>query len=277
MKKIAIIAIAVLFWLVGLCYAQDVAGPLSMLNFKITYEEYVPATKTMKDGIKLITVMSGLNQVVSGSSVYEPAIYIKQDPATGLISRIWISWLDPNINDINLYNTRILTIACSGGNTSASIPTPGLPEPTDGLISTKKQLPVKNTPTTRTDSFQGVAGCHICPNGFGFLNGTLTGLCNDGSSYVNGYISYSGKSTRDLTTKETISASISATVGAGGFNYIGEDWAVALDPTTHLSAKDCDTFNGVFPYCDAVLGGTLKATVIPCTNANPSWTNCPSQ
>ncbi len=275
MKKIAVIAIAVLFLLVGLCYAQDVAGPLAMFNLKITYEEYVPATKTQTDGRKFITVMSGLNQVVSGSSVYEPALYIKEDPATGLISRIWISWIDPNIND-PFHNTRILAIGCSGGNTSATNPDPGLPVPTDGSITSKKQLPVKNTPTTRTDSFQGVAVCHVCPDGIGFNpDGSLTNLCNDGSSYVAGYITYSGKSTKDLVTKQTTSVSVSATIGGGGFDYIGEDWAVALDPTTHLSTKDCNTFGGLFPTCDAVLAGTLKATLTPCTNPNPSWRNCP--
>jgi hypothetical protein len=271
MKKITLSAIAVLFLLVGLCYAQDVAGPLSTLKFKITYEEYLPPTNAKTDGRQLIAVMSGL------SSVYEPALYIKPDPNTGLIARIWISWINPNIND-PLYNQRILAISCSGGNTAASIPNPGLPVPTDGGISTKKQLPVKNTPTTRTDSAQGVAACHVCPNGFGFNpDGSLTGLCNDGTSYVSGYITYTGKSTKDLLTKQTISVSVSATVGAGGFDYIGEDWAVALDPTTHLSTKDCNTYGGIFPYCDAVLAGTLKATLTPCTNANPSWTNCPYQ
>ena len=132
-KKTAVIAISVLFLLVGLCYAQDVAGPLSMLNLKITYEEFLPPTSTLSDGRKLIKVTSGLN-----NSVYEPALYIKADVNTGLISRIWISWIDPNINDL-FYNQRILAIGCSGGNTSATNPDPGLPVPTDGGISTKKQ------------------------------------------------------------------------------------------------------------------------------------------
>ena len=276
MQKTAVIAISVLFLLVGLCYAQDVAGPLSMLNLKITHEEFLPPTSTLKDGKKFITVMSGLNKVVSGSSVYEPALYIKGDPNTGLISRIWISWINPNIND-PFYNQRILTISCSGGNTSSANPNPGLPVPTDGGISTKKQLPVKNTPTTRTDSAQGVFICYLCPDGFQFdVSGNPTGLCNDGSSYVSGYMTFSGKATKDLSTKETISVSVSATVGAGGFDYIGEDWAVALDPVTFLSTKDCNTYNGVFPNCQAVLAGTLKSTLTPCP-ANSNWTNCPYQ
>jgi hypothetical protein len=177
-----------------------------------------------------------------------------------------ISWIDPNIND-PFYNKRILAIGCSGGNTSSTNPNPGLPVPTDGGISSKKQLPVKNTPATRTDSIQGVGVCHVCPDGLGLNpDGSLTGYCHDGSSYVSGYITYSGKRTKDLVTKETTSVSISATVGAGGFDYIGEDWVVA---------KDCNTYGGVFPYCDAVLAGTLKATLTPCTNPNPNWTNCP--
>jgi hypothetical protein len=246
-----------------------------MLNLKITYEEFLPPTSTLKDGKKFITVMSGLNKV-SGSSVYEPALYIKGDSATGLISRIWISWINPNIND-PFYNQRILTISCSGGNTSSANPNPGLPVPTDGGISTKKQLPVKNTPATRTDSAQGVAICYLCPDGFQFdVSGNPTGLCNDGTSYVSGYMTYSGKATKDLSTKETISVSLSATVGAGGFDYIGEDWAVALDPVTFLSTKDCNTYNGVFPNCQAVLAGTLKSTLTPCP-ANSSWKNCPYQ
>jgi hypothetical protein len=89
-------------------------------------------------------------------------------------------------------------------------------------------------------------------------------------------MTYSGKATKDLSTKETISVSLSATVGAGGFDYIGEDWAVALDPVTFLSTKDCNTYNGVFPNCQAVLAGTLKSTLTPCP-ANSSWKNCPYQ
>jgi hypothetical protein len=121
-----------------------------------------------------------------------------------------------------------------------------------------------------------VAACYVCPDGFQFSGDppTTTGLCNDGSSYVSGYITYSGKHTKDLVTKETISVSISATIGAGGFDYIGEDWAVALDPVTHLSTKGCKTYID-WSSCNAVLTGTLKATLTPCLNANPSWTNCP--
>jgi len=275
MKKIAVIAIAVFFSLAGLCYAQDLAGPINVLNLKIVYEEELPATQTLKDGVQLITVMSGLKQVVSGNSVYKPAIYVKTDPSTGLLSEILISWIGPNIND-PFYNKRILAIACSGGNTSSSNSNPGLPVPTDGTVSTKRQLPVKNTPATRTDSYQAVAGCYVCPDGFQFDTSNPpnpTGLCNDLSSYVSGYIIYSGQITKDLSTKDVLSVSITGTIGAGGFNYIGEDWAVNLNPKTLLSGKSCNTYSGDFPYCNAILTGTFNATLSACPSGS-NWSTC---
>ncbi len=58
------------------------AGPISMLNLKIIYEQYVPATRTLNHARNLNTVKSQINKVISGNSVYKPAVYFDSDPNT---------------------------------------------------------------------------------------------------------------------------------------------------------------------------------------------------
>jgi hypothetical protein len=254
---------------------SDMAGPISNLSLEIIHEEKLPATKTLAEGGDLVTVTSGLNQVVKGTRVYDPALYLEFDPTTGLLTDILISWIDPNIND-SMYGQRILTIACDGGNNASSIPNPGLPEATDGMVTTKPQVSLSEPPATERNSVEGVAACHVCPNGFQYNTTTspptLTGVCNDGSSYVTGYLTYQGTRTKNISLGYVTSASLTVTIGAGGFNYIGEDWAVDLNPTTHLSERPCVTSSD-FSYCQAILKGTLKATLTPCPSGS-TWATC---
>ena len=261
MNKIVVIAIAVLFLSVGLSYASgsetNNAGPISSLNLEISYTEELPQTKTLSEGQEVITVTSGLNEVVKGKLVYDPELYFGFDPTSKLLTSIQISWIDPNIND-PMYGQRIVAMACEGGNNTPSTPTPGLPVPTDGMVVSKPQVSLSKPPATKTETINGMASCFVCPSGF---STTTTGLCNDGSSYVTGYIIYKGAHTKNTSTGSTISASITATVGAAGFNYIGEDWAVDLN-SKGISQKPCVTYSD-FPYCYAFLTGTLKATLTP--------------
>jgi len=298
MKKMVVTAIAVLFLSFGLCYASsteiyDYEGPMSSLILKITYVQDLPATSTLTDGRALLQVTSGLNEVSNKVSVYEPQVYLDftssnfTTSSPGMLSKILISWLGPNVNDIaNGYYTlgeRILTIACSGGNNSISNPNPdlgatGISDPTDGTISTKPQIPTKNPPATKTSSIEGVAACHICPSGIQFSSGKETGFCNDGSSYVDGYITYQGTGTKNNTLGYVTSASFTFTVAAGGFSYVGEDWAVDLN-AKGISGKQCNitcensTSTGTVSCCPAILTGAFKATLAPC-NTDSTWQDC---
>lgn len=299
MKKMVVTAIAVLFLSVGLCYASstatyDMEGPMSSLSLKITYQEDLLATKTLTDGRALLTVTSGLNEVSNKVWVYEPQVYFDFTSSnwptseSGMLSKILISWIGPNVNDTGIYTPtgvggRILTIACSGGNNSISIPNPdlgptGISDPTDGAISTKPQIPIKNPPATKTSSIEGVAACHVCPSGFQFSGGKTTGYCNDGSSYVDGYITYQGTGTKNISLGYVTSASFTFTVAAGGFAYIGEDWAVDLN-SKGISGKQCNitcensSSTGTVSCCPAILAGTFKATLAPC-NTGSNWLDC---
>jgi len=226
-KTLAVVAIAVCFLMVGFgySYAQqpNMAGPLSSLSLKITYQQHIPAkTSTATGSESVITVPSSLNEVVKGTWEYDPTAYISINTTTGLISGIWISWLDPNVND-KTFGDRILTILCAGGNSASGNPDPNLPEPTDGSISSRPS--VSSTATTVTSSFEAVAVCWVCPSGFAWNTTTkspsLTGLCHDGSSYVSGYITYTGTSIEDTASGYVTNINIaSATVSAAGFNYI---------------------------------------------------------
>jgi len=203
-----------------------------------------------------------------------------------MLSKILISWIGPNVNDAGIYTPpggRIMTIACSGGNNSISNPNPdlgatGISDPTDGTISTKPQIPTKNPPATKTSSIEGVAACHICPSGIQFSSGKETGFCNDGSSYVDGYITYQGTGTKNNTLGYVTSASFTFTVAAGGFSYVGEDWAVDLN-AKGISGKQCNitcensSSTGTVSCCPAILTGTSKATFAPC-NTGSTWQDC---
>jgi len=295
MKKMVVMVVAVFFLSIGFCYASstnyDMEGAISNLSLKITYEEDLPAPKnnTLTDGRALLTVTSGLNEVSNKVWVYEPQVYFDftssnwPTSGSGILSKILISWIGPNVNDTGIYTPaggRILTIVCSGGNNATSIPNPdlgptGISDPTDGAISNKPQIPTKNPPATKTQTIEGVAACHVCPSGFQFSKGSTTGYCNDGSSYVDGYITYQGTGTKDTSTGLVTSASFTFTVAAGGFNYVGEDWAVDLN-AKGISGKECNTIcenSSVLLCCPAILTGTFKATLAPC-NTGSNWLDC---
>ena len=286
-KMLAIGAIAVCFLMAGSGYSNaqqpDLAGPLKSLNLNITYDQYIPAkTSTVTSSDELITVPSSLNKVVKGTWVYDPTVFVSNNATTGLMTGLWISWLDPNINDAT-FGERILTILCAGGNSTAGNPDPnlgpgGVSEPTDGNIGTKPS--VSKTATTITHSGEGVFACWVCPSGFAWTTPTpptppsLTGLCNDGSSYVSGYMTWKGTSIEDTATGNTTSVHIaSAAVSAGGFNYIGEAWAVDLNPKTSQSEKDCIT-SLKHPYCRAILTGTFSANLTQCPSGS-TYLTCP--
>jgi hypothetical protein len=260
MKKIAVIAIAVLFLLVGFRYASaqqypNMAGPLNRLSLKITYQEEMPATKTLTKGRKLVTVPSGINNVEDN-----PILYFRLDPIDGYLTKILVSWLDPNPNSPS-YGTKIWTMSCKGGNENA--PIPNLPAIQDGGVSTKKQLSLAKPPATETRSVIGGAICWVCPDGFAFDNlGNPTGLCNGGGSYVAGSMFFQGSLHTDLTTQMPTSFSVKGTIDGGTFDYIGEQWA----------SKDCITYPD-FPSCKALFTGTFGATLTPCPAGDADCTN----
>ena len=230
MKKIAIIGIAVLFSLVGFKYASaqsTMGGHLTTLSLHVTYRADVPETKTLSDGKKLVTVASGLNKVVAKVQEYDPVIYLDFD-ADGNITKIVFDWLSPNPAVVALPDVvdgRIYTISCSGGNQSS--PQPDLPELLDGSIATKPALSISKPPATEKGSFQGVATCYFCPEGFQFSSpGVSTGYCNDMTSYGKGYLIFKGTFVAPTGGSPT-SISITGQVGGAGFIYVGDDWASA--------------------------------------------------
>jgi len=160
--------------------------------------------------------------------------------------------------------TRIVPISCGSGNVFA--PEPGLgfsgADEEDGMISTKPQHPIGAKPATITFSFQGVANCWFCPDGFAFnsTTGKPTGVCNAGESYVAGIMTFTGTAIKNTTTKEVTSVSVKGTVASSGFYYLGEaDWA----------SPNCTTYPD-FPYCKALLTGTFGATLTPCSTTDPN-------
>lgn len=260
MKKIAVIAIAVLFLVVGFRYAgaqqyPNAAGPLNHLSLKITYQEEIPATATKSKGRKLVTVASGINNVED-----KPILYFRFDPIDGYLTKILVSWLDPNPNSPS-YGTKIWTMSCKGGNENA--PIPNLPAIQDGGISSKPQVSLAKPPATETRSVKAAASCWVCPDGFAFDNsGNPTGLCNGGESYVAGSMVFQGTLHTNLTTQMPTSFSVKGTIDAGTFDYIGEEWA----------SKDCLTYPD-FPSCTALFTGTFGATLTPCPASDPDCIN----
>jgi len=286
-KMLGVAAIAVCFLMASFGYSNaqysDLAGPFKSLNLKITYEQHIPAKNTtVTSSDQLITVPSSLNKVVKGTWVYDPTLYVSNNATTGLMTGLWISWLDPNINDAT-FGQRILTMLCGGGNSTAGNPDPnlgpgGVSEPTDGTIGNKPS--VSTTKTTITQSGEGVSVCWVCPSGFAWTAPTpptppsLTGLCNDGSSYVSGYVTWKATVIADTATGYPTNVHITnATVSAGGFNYMGEAWAVNLNPATSQSEKDCITYPN-HPYCHAILTGTFSANLTPCPSGS-TYLTCP--
>jgi hypothetical protein len=241
MKKILVIAIAVLFSLVGFKYASakilggGFGGPLTTLNLSVTYEEELPATSTLLEGRELVTVASGIKQR------YDPQLQLFFD-TNGNLYQILISWQNPS----NTGET-IETVSCAGGNQFA--PIPDLPGTLDGAISTKPQLSIKKPPATANGSVEGVATCYVCPDGFASSGGVLTGLCNGGESYGQGYMTYKGTFVKDVATGITTSMSVTGTVAGAGFDYVGAQWA----------SKACNTYGGAFD-CTALFTGTFGAT-----------------
>ena len=66
MKKRAVVAITVLFFLVSFGYANaqsSMEGSLNSLHLKITYQDVNPGNNNFSDGKELITVESGLDKV----------------------------------------------------------------------------------------------------------------------------------------------------------------------------------------------------------------------
>jgi hypothetical protein len=255
MKKILILAIAVLFSLVGFKYTSAATfgsgfgGNLTTLNLDVTYEEELPATATLSEGKELVTVASGIKQA------YDPYLHLWFD-TNGNLYTILISWLNPTNT-----SQRIWTVSCSGGNQNA--PIPDLPNTLTGAVATKPQLSIKKPPATENSSVEGVATCYVCPDGFAFSSqGVPTDLCNGGESYGLGYMTYKGTVVKTLATGKETSISLTGTVAGAGFDYVGEEWV----------SKDCNTYGGTFD-CTALFSGSFGATLAPCPESDPKCLN----
>jgi len=277
MNKVTVVAIAVLFLLVGFGYASaqqliNMAGPLTSLRLNVTYEEELPPTTILLEGQEFITVVPPIGKLLSASESalvgykyqFDPMLYEWFD-TNGNLSQINITWLDPNPNS-STYGLKIWTMSCTGGNQSAPIPDKGpsgMSEIQDGSISTKPRE--TSQATTRTDSVEGVLACYICPDGFVYsLVGTTSTptlantVCNGGESYINGYLTFRGTNHWNLTTN-TVTSSITGTVAGGSFDYVGETWA----------SKDCTIYSSAFE-CRANFTGTFGATTLKaCKSDDP--------
>jgi len=275
MKKILVIAIAVLFSLVGFNQAgaqsppgvpasfSNYAGPLTHLQLSVIYQEVIPETATHSDGRKLVKVAPSIVK-------HNPVLYFFMD--TGPLVRVDISWLNPTVTFHNgpdgSSTQRIWTMSCTGGNLFA--PTPdlgpgGASNPEDGTVSSQPSLSRKKFPATATNSAVGVFSCWFCPDGFQFNDsGAKTGVCNSGASYVSGTMNFQGTAVEDITgtpsspRRTVASFSVKGTVAGAGFDYIGEEWKTA----------DCLTFVD-FPACKALFDGSFGATLTPCSAGDP--------
>ena len=268
MKKIAVIAIAVLFSLVAFRYASAqtfnyaFGGHLTTFSLDVTYQQKLPATSTLHDGKKFITVASGLNKVVSGKREYDPYIRFWWD-TNGEVYKILISWWNPTNP-----SERIFTISCSGGN--EYVPALGTSQEEDGFITTDPQYPENKPPATFIGSVEAVATCYFCPDGFAFTSptsGVPTGVCNSGLSYNQGYMTIKGTfvgvpSAPAHSEGGADSITITGMVAGSGFNYVGEQWV----------AQDCNT-NGGTTSCTALFDGTIGAKLTPCPTADPQCLN----
>lgn len=275
MKKIAITTIAVLFLLVGFKYASaqtysyTMGGKLTTFTLDVVYEQEVLATSTLSQGKKLITVVPGLEEKVSGKFKHDPILYWDFDTNNRVIKMVF-DWLSPNpvvtaLPDVS--GGRIYTLSCSGGNQDIPLApvTPDLPELLDGMIGAVPQTSLSKPPATYTVSFEGYAGCYLCPDGFAFSSpGVPTGQCNNsagysaGESYGRGYLIYKGTATVDTATGNPTSFSVTGQMGGSGFYYDGADWASPACPTAGLKP------------CKSLFNGTFGATLTLCSDSTCS-------
>lgn len=247
MKKILVIAIAVLFLLVGFKYVNaqiypNIGGHFTSLTLRVIYQELtIPKDQTkFRDGYKYVTVIPP----IKGNSIYDPILYVGIDQVTGDPSEIDFYWKHPNGN-------KILAIYC--------------PYPT--IISSRPQT--SKTATTRTEQFQGIAVCNFCPDGINFNNLPTSG-CNSGQPSPTGeptgiaYLNFKGTTHQDLNPKQITSVSINGTVAGGGFDYLGQsDWA----------SPDCTIYPPDFPACESIFTGNFNATLTPCPASDPQCQN----
>jgi len=271
MKKILVIAIAVLLALVGFKQASaqnskgspagvpasfsNYAGPLTHLHLSVIYQEVILETATHSDGRKLVKVAPSIVK-------HNPVLYFYMD-LTGALAEVDISWLNPTSTYHNgpdgKSTSRIWTMSCTGGNMFA--PTPNLPDPESGTISSQPPLSRKKLPAKATNSATGVFSCWFCPDGFQYdKSGAKTGVCNSGASYVSGTMNFQGTAVEDITgtplspVRTVASFAVKGTAAGAGFDYIGEEW----------KAADCH-----FPPCKALFDGSFGATLTPCSAGDP--------
>jgi hypothetical protein len=264
MKKVLVMVIAVLFSVVGFKYASaqpptggsGIGGHLTTLSLDVTYEEVLPATTKLTEGRELFTVPSGINKVVKGKQKYDPYLTF-WFYSGGNLYELLISWYDPT--GAIPEPTKIWTVACIGGNQGFQ-PYPDQPSILSGTLTTKPQMSSTKPPITENTTFQGVASCYVCPDGFQFSGGVPTGYCNDGvSSYGSGYITYGGTAVKNVATKALVSVAVTGTVAGAGFYYDEPEWVPS-------SGKACLEGSG---SCQARFTGTFGATLTPCPGADP--------
>jgi hypothetical protein len=247
MKKMVVVAIAVLFSLVGVGYASEeanMAGLLKSLVLKVTYEEEIGnGSSTLSEGRNFVTVTPGIGKAITGGLNSHPVLYV-----FGGGSQIYISWISPNPSS-TFYNERIWTVSCDLG-----------------VISMKPQVSLTKPPAAKSNSIKGIAACNICPDGIAFNTpgdptSGATGLCNGGGSYAVGYLTFTGTDYKAYDTGSpvgspnyyTTSVSLTGTVAGSAFDYVGEDWA-STDGKTY---SDWDTFPAIFT-------ATFAGKVTPC-------------
>jgi hypothetical protein len=234
MKNRAVATITVLFLLVGFGYVNaqsSMEGSLNSLHLKITYQDVNPGNNNFSDGKELITVESGLDKVKKN----DVALTFTFD-GTGNLSTIDFSWIN-----LDLSRTRIYTIDCMEV----------------GTIHREPRLSAKNTPKTEIQSWEGVAICKICPEGFPTINfmPDYSGLCNSGDSPGQGSLIYKAtvkvSTTADTPTPDSIL--LRGEINGGGFYYVNGDWE---------APKGCEDSNG----CQALLEGTFESNLTPYTS-----------
>lgn len=100
--------------------------------------------------------------------------------------------------------------------------------------------------------------CSFCPKGIGINpDNTLTGFCNDGSSYVASYLTVKATMHRDQALHERISVTATGTLGVGSFDFFYTDFGLTEAKTA--PAYKCGGDSN--PPCHAILTGTFGVTV----------------
>jgi hypothetical protein len=233
----------------------NLAGPLTHLGLKITYEEEIGyGSKTLSEGQNFVTVTPGIDQAIKGGLKYDPVLYLIFDSNENL-TNIYISWISPNqTQGYQFFGQRIWTMSCQ-----------------PGAIAMKPQVSLTKPPATKSNLIEGIAACAICPDGIAFNNptptqlggnpnGTPTGVCNGGGPYGVGYLTFTGTDYKSLDTGSsppsyhTTSVSITGAVGGSAFNYVGDDWA----------SKDGVTYSDWLTF-PAIFTGTFGVKVAPCS------------